>query len=169
SQFQRGNLIYVGTVEGLFQINMSKLKTLPPPSKPIILKSNKENLVKALGEESISFNLKINNPKSQNVIYSYKIKELSEKWEVTNENSIIFNELRNSNYTLEVRASYNGIDFSPISQYYFEINSPFWKTNWFVIVLIFSIILINFIILVYFKSNDKSSLINTKDIDVHLK
>lgn len=168
AQFQSGNLIYVGTVEGLFQINMSKLIELSIPSKPTILKSSKKNLVKVLGEKSISFTLKVNNPKSQKIIYSYRVKELSENWATTTENSIIFNELRNSSYTLEVRATYNGIDFSPVSQYYFEINSPFWKTNWFVIVLIFSIILINFIILVYFKSNDKSSLINAKDIDVHL-
>lgn len=168
AQFQNGNLIYIGTVEGLFQIDMTKLRELPVPSKPTILKSNKKHLVKALGEQSISFNIKVNNPKSGKITYSYRLKEITEKWENTTENSIIFNDLRNTSYTLEVRATYNGVDFSPISQYYFEINLPFWKTNWFIIVLIFTIIIINFIILVYFKSNDKSSLINAKDIDVHL-
>lgn len=168
AQFQKNNLIYVGTVEGLFQINMSKLKQLPVPSKPLIQKSNKENLVKALGEKSISFTVKINNPKSKEIIYSYRLKELSNEWNKTTESSIIFNDLTNSKYTLEVKAAYNGTDYSPISRYYFEINSPFWKTNWFVIVLIFSIILINFMVLLYFRSNEKSKFINTKDIDVHL-
>jgi len=169
AQFQKGNIIYLGTVEGLFQVNMSMLKKLPIPSKPIIKKTNNDNLAEAIDERYISFSFKLNNPKSQKIIYSYRIKEISEKWENTTENSIAFNDLKNGLYTLEVRASYNGTQFSPTTKCNFEINAPFWQTNWFVLGLIFSIILINFLILVYFKSSEKSSLINTKDIDVHLK
>lgn len=169
AQHQNGNLIYVGTVEGLFQIDMSKLHEFPIPSRPSILRSNRGNLAGALGEKSISFNFKLNNPKSKKIYYSYRIKELSNEWNTTSQSSIIFNDLNNGKYTLEVRATYNYSEFSPVSQYHFDIHSPFWQKNWFVVILIFFIVLINFLILFYFKSNEKSALINTKDIDVHLK
>lgn len=169
SQFQKGNLIYVGTVEGLFQINTEKIIANSIPTPPFILKSNKENLNKALGDNSISFILKTNNAKSKNINYQYRLKGESDKWIETSDPSIILNDLENGNYTFEVRSTFDGNNYSEISKFQFEIKSPFWQSSWFLIAIIITIILINVLIIFYFKSHKKSALINTKDIDVHLQ
>lgn len=169
AQFQDGNLIYVGTVEGLFQINTDNLssKLIPPP--PIILKSAEENLAKALGDNSVSFVLKTNNTKTKSILYEYRLKDKSNDWTTTKEVNIILNNLASGRYTIEVRSTYDGVNFSEINTFQFDIKSQFWKSNWFLIALIISIIIINVIIVLFYRSREKSTLINTKDVDVHLQ
>ena len=169
SQFQKGNLIYVGTVEGLFQINTEKLITRSIPTPPFIQKSNKENLTKALGDNSISFLLKTNNAKSKNIRYEYRLTGNSEEWIETTDPNIILNNLENGNYIFEVRSTFDGYNYSETTKFQFEIKSPFWRSSWFLIAIIISIILINVLIVLYYKAHKSSSLINTKDVDVHLQ
>jgi PAS domain S-box-containing protein len=169
SQFQSGNLIYVGTVEGLFQINTGKLNDRAIPTPPVILQSSKESLTKALGSNSISFTLKTNNSKLKKIEYVYRVIGSSEDWVKTNDANLILNELGNGSYTLEVKSTFDGRNYSEVSSFKFEINSPFWQSNWFLIMLIASIIVVNVLIVVYYRSHESSSLINTKDIDVHLQ
>ena len=169
SQFQKGNLIYVGTVEGLFQINTEKIIAKLIPTPPFILKSNKENLTKALGDNSISFILKTNNAKSKNITYQYRLVADSDEWIKTTDPNIILNNLENGNYIFEVRSTFDGYNYSESSKFQFEIKSPFWQSSWFLIAIIISIILINVLIVLYYKAHKSSSLINTKDVDVHLQ
>lgn len=169
AQYQKGNLIYIGTVEGLFQINTEKLVDLPLPSPPIILKSNKADLTKVLGNNSISFGFKTNSAKSKKINYFYRIVGYSDEWQAVDDASLILNELDNGSYTLEVKSTYDRKKYSKKSTFQFEINTPFWQTNWVLVSLIISIIIINIFIVLYFKSKETSTLLNTKDIDVHLQ
>ncbi len=169
SQFQKGNLIFVGTVEGLFQINTDKIIAKSIPTPPFILRSNKENLTKALGDNSISFILKTNNAKSKNITYEYRLIEETEEWTKTSDANVILNNLENGIYTFEVRSTFDGFTFSDSSTFQFEIKSPFWQSSWFLIALIITIILLNVLVILYYKSHESSALVNTKDMDVHLQ
>jgi len=169
AQFQHKNLIYLGTVEGLVQVNTSRTKQKTTPNPPLITRSSGDDLSKALGDNSISFLLKTNNAKSRKITYYYRVKEVSDEWAITIGNTIIINNINNGTYILEVKSTYDDVNFSEISPIKFQIKSPFWRSSWFIVILVLSIILINILIVLYFRSNENSSLITTKDIDVHLQ
>ncbi len=171
AQYQKGDIIYLGTVEGLFQVNTALLHNLGTPIAPIIIDVTDQQTSVVNTNRSLHFNFTVNNPKSDKIIYAYRIKEISDDWVTLNKNDqkLVIEGLNNGSYTLEVRSSYDGTTFSETTVYPFTISNPFWLTNWFIILLICIVLLVNFILIYYFKANAKSILIDTKDLDVHLR
>ncbi|TNF46773.1 MAG: PAS domain S-box protein [Bacteroidetes bacterium] len=167
AQFQDDNILYVGTIEGLFSINTELLKHFPKPTPPVIQPLVYRVITKK--ENSYSFQLSTNNPKINNILYSYRIKGFSDEWsELSNLDKIYLSELSNGDYTLEVRSSYDGIVFSDTSKYTIHVNFPFWKTKWFILFLISLIVLINIFIVVRYRSFDSGNYFRTQDTSVEL-
>jgi uncharacterized protein (UPF0333 family) len=170
AQYQKDDQIFLGTVEGLFLINTALLYDFGTPIPPVILNITNQQKSVINTTSSRHFSFKVNNPKTHKIIYSYRIRELSEDWVNLNgnEQQLVIEGVDNGDYTLEVRSSYDGINFSPATSFPFSINNPFWLTNWFIILLICIVLLVNFVLIYYFKSTEKSVLVDTKDLNVHL-
>ena len=168
SQFQNGNSIFVGTVEGLFLIDTEMLENLSTPLSPTI---TSETSVDTDRIGSFHFNFHVNNPKSGNVLYIYRLIGQSDHWIKLDEavDHLEFHKLGNGDYTLEVMASFDGVHYSEAAKHSFSVNLPLWKSNWFVLIMMAAVILINVLLLNFYKSFDSGKLMNTKDIVVHLR
>lgn len=165
SQFQIGNRIYVGTIEGLFVINTDILENLPPPLPPIIT-----DLSTAEAISSRTFRLHVNNPKIQSIYYRYRIVEQGGDWISLDKNQTLqLHELASGEYTLEVCASYDGIIFSKPSTTKIMVQLPVWSSHWFIITIILVVLLLNILLLVYGKRYDSSRLLSTKDTELHIQ
>lgn len=165
SQFQIGNNIYVGTIEGLFSINTDILENLPPPISPIIEDVSDEKL-----KSSRSFMLGVNNARIASLYYRYRIVELGNEWiEIKKENNLSLHDLSTGNYTLEVAASYDGIIFGESSTQKFKVNRPIWNSKWFITLFVLVVLLLNIMLLVYGNRYDSSRLLSTKDTELHIQ
>lgn len=165
SQFQIGNNIYVGTIEGLFLINTDILENLPPPISPIIADISDKNI-----KNSRSFRFRVNNPKVSSIHYRYRIVEQGSKWISLEKNSYVrLHDLSSGSYTLEVAASHDGLIFSEPSSKKFTIELPMWNSKWFIVLIVFVVLLLNVMLLVYGKRYDSSRLLSTKDTEIHIQ
>ena len=73
--------------------------------------------------------------------YYYRLKGLQDKWNITNNNSLVFANLKPGNYTLEIKTrTHHGIE-SEISSINFTINSPIWKSKYAIFIYCILIIL----------------------------
>ncbi len=171
AQYQKDNSIFVGTVEGLFLINTEMLENQSTPLAPIINKGGEDSHANAEQSGSFHFRFHVNNPKAGNILYSYRLKGENDVWIMLDEkiDHLDFHDIRDGDYILEVKASYDGENFSEISNYPFTVNLPIWKTNWFILILMAAVVLLNILLLNYYKSFDSGKLMNTKDIVVHLR
>jgi PAS domain S-box-containing protein len=169
SQFQNDNSIFVGTVEGLFLINTNILDQLKTPLPPIITDLTRYDINGSDHNNSFHFKFHVNNPKSGTIQYVYRLKGQDDSWKkVTDDNIIHLYNLGNGDYTLEVKASYDGINFSDVSFQEIHVTLPIWKTNWFIILVVLCILGVNVLIINYSRAFD-SNLIQTKDMEVHIK
>ncbi len=165
SQYQIGNSIYIGTIEGLYLINTDILENLSAPLPPIISNISDPEL-----RTSRAFSLHVNNPKIATLYYRYRIKELGDKWININKNKFIrLHELSSGSYTLEVCSSHDGIIFSEPSAQSFEVELPIWSSKWFIIAFVFIVLMLNIVLLVYGKRYDSTRLLSTKDTELHIQ
>ncbi|MFT5858711.1 MAG: PAS domain S-box-containing protein [Flavobacteriaceae bacterium] len=173
SQFQRDNRIYMGTVEGLFAIDTELLEDLKRPLRPIIFDISNVGLVDNTDSENqtvFQFKFQVNNPKSENIYYRYRVRERSMEWSyLVDEDVIQIRDLANGTYTLEVCATHDGKEFSPSSLHKFTAELPFWKSSSFIIGMIALIILLNIFLLTYGRKHDSSRFLSTKDTEVNLR
>ncbi len=82
---------------------------------------------------SVSFgSVYFNNP--EKIQYRYKLSRIDDEWkEIGNNNLVRFSSLSPGNYTLEMEASLNQIDWKSASNsLHFIILKPFWLTWWFI-------------------------------------
>ncbi len=170
SQYQHKNIIYVGTIEGVYLINTSSLENLPIPSMPFIerIKYNDKLSIKKI--DSYYFDFKINNPKIDFIEYSYQLKGIDNNWsKLSSETSVNFSELTDNIYTFQVKASYDGTHFSSISSYTFKITNPFWTSTIFIVSIIILFALLNLYLLRKIKSFDTKTIFSNKDNTITTK
>lgn len=88
--------------------------------------------------------ISLNNPNS--VQYQYRLKGYDKDWNLaTNENFAYYTGIEEGSYSFEVRAALPGNGFvTPASVFNFTIETPFWKTIWFLIFCILSGIMLVF-------------------------
>ncbi len=160
--YQNGNELFVGTVEGLYLINTAILQNLSPPHAPFIETNAQRDESGYINQ--VSFYYKVNNPRLESVRYSYRLSGKSDKWsDLTSETGTTYNNLGEGLYTFEVKATYDGINYSTVSRSDIYIRLPFYQTNLFIICLIIGLGLINIVILNRFKSFDRQNLFETRD------
>jgi len=170
SQFQSGNYSYVGTIEGLYLINTEVLREYPPPPVPIIYFGRENENGELITKEKSYFTFKCLLPKSNAIMYSYRLVGKSNKWsDFSFQNEIYLPDLDNGDYTLEVRASYDGITVSQTARHHISVKIPIWRTKWFVVLLVVLLGIINIAYLEWSKSYLSSNIFNTKDVTVDVK
>ena len=103
------------------------------------------------------------------ISFIYRLSHL-DNWTQLNEgeNLITLNDLSNGSYTLEVKSTYDGKFYSQASRHTFEVNVPFWKTNWFIISAIGIVIFLNILLMRFYITFDDEKLMDTKDLDICL-
>jgi signal transduction histidine kinase/ligand-binding sensor domain-containing protein len=84
-------------------------------------------------------------------VYSYKLKGYQDKWiEVGNRREVIFTNLNPGHYTFLVRSkNKDGVEGEHIAELNFIIQSPWWKTTWFRIVVLILFFLFGFLFFQY--------------------
>lgn len=168
SQYQDNNSMFVGTVEGLFLINTSILQNIPAPDEPVIQIKTGINPIES--ENTFQFHFLVNNPKLKNIEYSYRIKGYQNKWsDFTNEKQLLLTDLPNGKYTLEVKATYDGNVFSDVAQLDFRVNLPFWKSKWFIFILLLILVTLNILLINKNRSFSSGDFFKTKDTSITLK
>jgi len=168
SQFQWGNYGYVGTIEGLFLINTEVFRDYPLPPRPIILlgKENAEGqLQKYAGSSTYTFRCIL--PKSNALLFSYRVKGYDDKWsDFSFDNQIELENLPNGTYQLEVRASYDGISISKTATHTIVVELPIWRSKWFIVLLVIVLGVINIAYLEWSKSYLPNNIFDTKDVSI---
>jgi PAS domain S-box-containing protein len=149
SSFQDSKNIFIGTIEGLFMIKPKLLENLMVPPKPYIHQTTvKNSKFSVYDEDLIKVNYTSINPKISGVQYTYRLKGKNNRWSPLSSNtSAYFANLSDQNYVFQVKATYDGYKYSPIAVFKININIPFWKSTWFILLFILSITTANFILL----------------------
>jgi PAS domain S-box-containing protein len=169
SNFKSGNIIYFGTIEGMFSLNLENLENLPNPPKPIVYQENKKSSSDFNSDEDlIKINFLAVNPKLKGIQYSYRLKGKSTAWsDLTNKTEAYFSNLSDQEYIFQVKSSFDGLNFSPIAQYKIVKQTPIWKSKWFILFLILSIAIANIIVLDRSKSFELSQIIENQNIEIN--
>lgn len=166
SHFKTGNFIFIGTIEGLFAINTQILEKTPAPQKPMIFQDKNKQQVS--DDPIIQVNYSVINPKMKGIYYSYRLKGKNDEWsELTTRNEAIFANIGDEDYIFEVKATYDGVNFSPVSSLRITKYLPFWKSKWFILMLILSIALANIIVLDRSKNFELSQIIENQSIEIN--
>lgn len=170
SQFQNDNSIFVGTVEGLFLINTDILEQLKTPIRPTIIPLSEFELSETDSKNVFQFKFKVNNPKSGNIDYIYRLLGSDdEEWHLVSQDQLNLFNLNSGDYTLEVKATHDSRTFSPKATYKFSVPGKFWESSWIIFGVIGLIISLNFLLIRYSGKLDAGSLIQTKDMEVHIR
>lgn len=154
ASFQTNNQCFVGTVEGMFLLDFTLLHRLNHPEIAPIIRQKSKTVTNDIS--NVEFHFLSKNPQVANVQYSYRVLNQSDKWSQPGPvNEISLSNLPGGTYTLEVKSTYNGVTYSPVSTYSFEIDRPVLRGN----AVILSIILVVFALIIYFynKSKDEAS------------
>ncbi len=143
--FQDENKCFVGTSEGLFLINTEILKNYPVPPKPIIIKGRlfQNGMIRDVDQgKYLTFKTILS--KNSGLEYYYKISGFHKFWiKLNSSGEMKMPELENGSYRLEVKSTFDGINFSEISTYPILIHNPIWQSKWFIVIVILFLGLLN--------------------------
>ncbi len=169
SQFQNDKSIYVGTAEGLYLINSSLLHFLPIESKPSLIYTRLGS-IKSNEPIAFNFDFKINNPRIENVYYSYRLVGDKNEWsKLSSDTNVVFHNLSDKVYEFQVKATIDGINFSQINAKKLIVKMPFWTSNVFVITLIVVFLGLNIYFFNKVKSFDAKTIFSNKDNTITTK
>ena len=142
------NNIYIGTPGKLTIFNPQQLlqnQFAPAPlitdvfidNNAVSLNNNKNISVRH--DQGISFNfVSLNYTEPENNQYAYKLNGITGDWvSLGNNRNLLFPSLPAGNYTLQLKAANNdGVWNKEITTFDFIVTPPFWKTWWFISILI---------------------------------
>lgn len=171
AQFEVGDGAYVGTVEGLFRIYTSLLENRSLLIAPVIHKTLNGANSQSENTGHFEFNFHVNNPKAGNIQYAYRLIEENDEWILLDKgvNAVDFVDLSNDHYHLEVKATYDQETYSNTTVFEFDVKLPIWKQNWFILILLVSVIIVNILLINRNKSARSDRFLTTKDISVYLQ
>lgn len=155
----RGNIWY-GTTAGITCYNWIPARTrIPAPytfiqSVSFFGKEYPLNEELVLGYDAYRVNFKflgLTFLKQESVRYQYKLEGRAPEWsEPTTQNSVTFQSLEEGNYTFSVRACNSmGLCNEGTVEFSFTIRPPFWKTWWFRILVLLTVIGVIFLYVRY--------------------
>ncbi|MCH2223894.1 MAG: histidine kinase [Crocinitomicaceae bacterium] len=73
--------------------------------------------------------------------YRFKLKGRDEKYRFTSDHKLTYSALLPGEYELLVSSTTNGLDYSAVKHFTFVIEPPFWKTTWFMVLVVLSLII----------------------------
>jgi PAS domain S-box-containing protein len=166
--YQNGNNAFVGTIEGLYQINSNILESYPIPPRPLIIKGREmlDGSIQSNTEDHY-FTIKSIMSKTSGVLFSYRFPGIVDNWSnYTRTTEVIIPELNNGMHMIQVRASYDGINSSEITSVNFTIQNPLWTNKWFIITLIVLIGVLNILFVQWNKSLVATHVTNAQDFGI---
>jgi ligand-binding sensor domain-containing protein len=132
--------IWIGTENGIVQFTPNAVPKIYSPVTVLedILLFN-QNLPADFGNQfkynqnNLTFIFSaVNYSAPEKVKFQYWLEGYSDKWETTNDRSVIFPRLLPGKYTMKIRASTNeNFNSSRIAAYSFKIKKPIWSVWWF--------------------------------------
>lgn len=147
--------IIVGYENGFLKVNKERLNRL----KEIGLHLNRPLLFDELipegknsfdySENSLTFSFHQNTYyNASNTNYKYRLLGLDSNWQQTQQSKLNFYNLNSGNYVFEVASSFaDNTNLINKQKYVFTIRKPFWKTNWFIVLItIIGVLVIFFVI-----------------------
>ncbi|MGZ4156460.1 MAG: ligand-binding sensor domain-containing protein [Bacteroidia bacterium] len=181
---KNGNDIYAATNQGLVKFNLNSIQEvrMPPPvyitgicinDKKVLLQSDyllehDENFIRLT-----ILGLSYKTPGTIN--YKYRLSGLDTNWYYTKNTTIQYTTLPPGDYTFTVYAiNYSNISSIKPCVIFFNIKKPYWKTWWFItlmIVLVLFCIYIVFRVRIYYvkRTEEEKTLLNKKISEVELK
>jgi PAS domain S-box-containing protein len=166
--YQNGNNAFVGTIEGLYQINSNILESYPIPPKPLIIRGREllDGSIQGDTEDNY-FTIKSVMSKTSGVLFSYRFPGINDNWSnYSRTTEIIIPELSNGNHTIQVKASYDGINSSEITTHNFSVQNPLWKNKWFIVTLIVLIGVLNILFVQWNKTLVPTHVTNAQDFGI---
>ncbi|PHR48808.1 MAG: hypothetical protein COA32_04910 [Fluviicola sp.] len=174
---ENGN-IFVGTLEGLFMIKPEFLQKKIKPIAPSIRKVQNKDFrsfyqelepggvpVFHVDNNNLSFQFKCINAKNDFVRYSYKLEGFDNEWsDWTTSQEAFYNNLSGGDYTFKVRATIDEQVISETSTFSFRVYFPFFRTKWFIILIIGLVIIANFFVLEKTKKFSRKNIILSRDV-----
>ena len=130
------------------------------------------NLGSKKSSEPISyvFNYQVNNPRIENVFYSYRLIGGQGEWSSLSSNkSVVFHDLTDKIYEFQVKATIDGIHFSDVASRKLEVKKPFWTSNVFFLSLIVLFLGLNIYFFNKIKSFDAKTIFSNKDNTITTK
>ena len=137
--------ITVATMEGLAIIQHASLDNIKPPIPFLKITEVKvmDSILSLEGGTVLTHNknslkinfIGINFQQPEEVNYRYRLKN-NKPWETTNNTEIEFASLQPGKYIFQLQARVRDGDWSPIKSFAFTITPPFWKTWWFILIII---------------------------------
>ena len=128
-----------------------------------------EQLLLPYNKNDLTFHFEVFNSLTDNKYFlKYKLEGFDKKWiyaEKTNRS--IYSNLPDGKYTFFVSVSYDGNNWSAPADFSFEIEAPFWKTTYFLVLVLALLVSIVAFLIRFFKSY-KDDLIKSSNIDYNL-
>ncbi|MCX6315856.1 MAG: histidine kinase [Bacteroidetes bacterium] len=147
--------IYTGTSEGLSWFNENNI-----PEKTtcnILLDQVTVNGIEQEIKDRYSFSHRqqtiffhftaISHKAAGNIVYTYRLKGLENEWQETQQQSLNFISLPSGTYTFELYATNKAGVKSKLISIPFTINTPYWLTDWFKLLVLFFIVAISWFII----------------------
>lgn len=142
----RGHL-WFGTIQGLIaysgEVRSTKM-ALPVlaihqvtvNTRPVELSDQALRLTHDSNMLSFAFRA-ISQTKARSLVYQWRLSGLDEEWNTpTGDNNVTYSNLRPGNYTFEVRASTDRLNWTTPQRVSFFIQTPYWETWWFLLSII---------------------------------
>ena len=175
--YVKNNKVILGTNQGLTIFDKSQMIRQDIPLKVTISKvkingldtENKERYHEKYNRNNFQFEfIAPSFKRSSKILYKYKLDGVDEDWLETTSNTVVYNNLKSGKYTFQVKATdRNGSTAGPDKSIVIYIETPYWETWWYYIVigLVIAIGILSIFLLVlraYKIRNDKEIQINRK-------
>jgi PAS domain S-box-containing protein len=179
SSFQmKDGSILLGTLGGLILVRPELFERKNKLNKPIVFSIKNKNIKNLLYEnnpiviETEDNNLLIEfksiNTKSNAVSYRFRLKrgiqEVNEWTDWSLKQEAVLNGLLAGSYTFEVQSSIDGENESKISSVNFNIDIPYYKNKWFIIIMVILVVLVNVLLLSRISSFNRKNIILSRDV-----
>lgn len=161
-------IIYLGTIEGLFATDPGLIYNFRKPIAPSIrnLTVNNDSIRTSFRE----FLFNVNNSKLPVYSYRYRVIGYENNWKtIIGKDLVKLEGLSDGTYIIEVMASFDGKNYSPVSTLNFTVDLPIWKSNWFTILALFLFFGFNLFLLNQNKSFKANRILDTKDVVISVK
>lgn len=175
---QEDGSILIGTLGGLVLVRPEYFDKDRQLNKPVIYDfENKGKSVAFDSENPVTFDSEANNfsiyfksinTKSSFVTYSYRLlggKRKHQEWsEFTPNEKVNYYNLTAGQYTFEVKSSINGDNESEVRTFNFAVEIPFYKSRWFIILMIGALVIVSIIVLDRSSKFNRNNIILSRDV-----
>ena len=140
--------LWVGTINGVSRYNPSLIRpdSIPPKIILISIRLYNKELLNNGGLKRSVFSYNENYFKFEytgieliaphNIRYKYRLAGLDDRWMITNHNMVQYTNLKNNDYRFEVMAGNMWGYWSKPVSFSFTIEAPYWKSWWFIFLII---------------------------------